>query len=250
MTDLYRHLWRSPGGRIEQCKDGRAAVRAVLGFANAEKVAELEAWCQDQAETVLSLHDVEADEASALRVAKAIAAQVQRASFTLAALARGEPDVGPAIARAATPAAKLAQPVGLIELVEAWWREAERTGKSEPTRESNTNTIKQLVAFLGHDEAQRVTVEDVRRFEDHRLAICKPNGQLLSPTTVKNSDLAALKSVFGWGVANGRLAANPATEVTVARVSKVRLREREFTGEEAHRLLRVASALERGKELP
>lgn len=247
---LYRHLWRSPGGRIEHREDGRAAVRAVLGFAQAEKVAELEAWCQDQAETVLALHDVDADEASVLRVAKAIAAQVQRASLTLAALARGEPDVGPATARAATPAAKPAEAVGLIELVDAWWREAERTGKSESTRESYTNTIKQLVAFLGHDEAQRVTVEDVRRFKNHRLATRKPNGQLLSPTTVKNSDLAALKSVFGWGVANGRLAANPATDVTVARVSKVRLREREFTAEEARRLLRAASALERGKELP
>lgn len=250
LTDVYRHLWRSPGGRIEPREERGIAVRAALSFAQAEKVAELEAWCRDQAETVLSLHDVEADDASILRVAKAIAAQVQRASLTLAALARGEPDVGSATAHAATPAAKPAKAVGLIELVEAWWREAERTGKSESTRESYTNTIKQLVAFLGHDEANRVTVDDVRRFKDHRLATRKPNGQLLSPTTVKNSDLAALKSVFGWGVANGRLAANPATEVKVARVSKVRLREREFTAEEARRLLRAASALERGKELP
>jgi integrase len=249
-TDLYRHLWRSSGSRIEHREDGRAAVRAVLSFAQAEKVAELEAWCQNQAETVLSLHNVEADEASVLRVAKAIAAQVQRASLTLAALARGEPDTTSAPVPHAAPAAKPAKAVGLMELVEAWWREAERTGKSESTRESYTNTIKQLVAFLEHDEAHRVTVEDVRRFKDHRLATRKPNGQLLSPTTVKNSDLAALKSVFGWGVANGRLAANPATDVTVARVSKVRLREREFTAEEAHKLLRAASALERGKELP
>lgn len=248
-TDLYRHLWRSPGGRIEHREDGRTAVRAALTFAQAEKVAELEAWCQDQAETVLALHDIEADEASTLRVAKAVAAQVQRASLTLAALARGEPGVGPTPVPTAAPAAKPAQAIGLIELVEAWWREAERTGKSESTRESYTNTIKQLVAFLGHDEALRVTVEDVRRFKDHRLATRKPNGQLLSPTTVKNSDLAALKSVFGWGVSNGRLADNPATDVTVARVSKVRLREREFTPEEARRLLKAASATERGKEL-
>ncbi len=188
-TDLYRHLWRSSGSRIEHREDGRAAVRAVLGFAQAEKVAELEAWCQDQAETVLSLHDVEADEASVLRVAKAIAAQVQRASLTLATLARGEPDTTSAPVPRAAPAAKPAKAVGLMELVEAWWREVERTGKSESTRESYTNTIKQLIAFLKHDEAHRVTVEDIRRFKDHRLASRKPNGQLLSPTTVKNSDL-------------------------------------------------------------
>lgn len=56
--------------------------------------------------------------------------------------------------------------------------------------------------------------------------------------------------MFGWGVANGRLTDNPAIDVTVARVSKVRLREREFTAEEARRLLKAASGLERGKELP
>ena len=205
-TDLYRHLWRSPRGRMEHREDGRTTMLAVLTFAQAQKVAELEAWCRDQAETVLALHDIEADNASILRVAKAIAAKVQRASLTLAALARGEPDAGPATTRATTPAAKPVKAVGLIELVEAWWREAERTGKSDSTRESYTNTIKQLAAFLGYDEAHRVAVEDVRRFKDYRLAARKPNGQLLSPTTVKNSDLAALKSVFGWGVANGRLA--------------------------------------------
>lgn len=249
-TNLYRHLWRpTTTGRVELHEDGRVAVRAVVGFSQAEKIAELEAWCRDQAETVLSLHDVVADEASVLRVAKAIAAQAQRASLTLAALARGEPDITSVPVPNAAPATNPAKPIGLTELVEAWWREAERTGKSESTRVSYTNTIKQLTAFVRHDEAHRVTVEDVRHFKDYRLATRKPNGQLLSPTTVKNNDLAALKSVFGWGVANGRLTHNPAADVTVARVSKVRLREREFTAEEARQLLRAASALERGKKL-
>ncbi|WP_246687911.1 DUF6538 domain-containing protein [Methylobacterium sp. WL93] len=249
-TDLYRQLWHPRVSRTETREDGRVAVHATLDFAQAEKVSELEAWCLDQAETVLALHDIEVDEASARRVAKAIAAQVQRASLTLAALARGEPEAGLATAREATPAAKPpVKAVGLMELVEAWWREAERTGKSDSTRESYTNTIKQLAAFLRHDEAHRVTVDDVRRFKDHRLASRKRNGQLRSPTTVKNSDLAALTSVFGWAVANGRLAENPALGVTVAKVTKVKLREREFTVAEARILLRAASHLKPGREL-
>ncbi|GEP12506.1 DUF6538 domain-containing protein [Methylobacterium gnaphalii] len=141
-TDLYRHLWRSLGGQIEPREGGGVAVRTILSFAQAEKIAELEAWCRDHAETVLALHDIEADEASTLRVAKAIAAQVQRASLTLAALARGEPDAGPATAPGATPTARPAKGSGLIELVEAWWQEAERTGKSDSTRESYTNSIR------------------------------------------------------------------------------------------------------------
>ena len=31
-----------------------------------------------------------------------------------------------------------------------------------------------LVAFLGHDDAKRVTPEDVVRFKDHRLASVNP----------------------------------------------------------------------------
>lgn len=250
-TDLYRHLWRPLNGCIAAREDGRVTVRAALNFAQAAKVGELEAWCRDQAETVLALHDIEADEASALRVAKAVAAQVQRASLTLATLARGEPEAGQPTARDATTAANSSvKAVGLIELVEAWWREAERTGKSDSTRESYTHTIKQLAAFLRHDEAHRVVVDDIRRFKDHRLASRKSNGQLLSPTTVKNSDLAALKAVFGWAVDNGRLAENPALGVTVAKATKIKLREREFSVEEARTLLRAASHLKPGRELP
>ncbi|GJE55550.1 Tyrosine recombinase XerC [Methylobacterium thuringiense] len=250
-TDLYRHLWRPLSNRIERREDGRVAVRAILDIAQAEKVSELEAWCRDQAETVLALHDIEADEASSLRVAKAVAAQVQRASLTLSALARGEPEASSATVRAAVSTAKPStKAVGLTELVEAWWQEAERTGKSDSTRESYTNAIRQFSAFLGHNEAHRVTVDDVRHFKDHRLASRKSNGQLLSPTTVKNSDLAALKAVFGWGVANGRLTENPAKSVTVAKVTKAILREREFTLDEARALLREASQLKPGRELP
>lgn len=248
--DLYQHLWRPLDGRIAPRADGQVAVRATLNFAQAEKVRELETWCRNQAETVLALHDIEADEGSTLRVAKAVAAQVQRASLTLATLARGEPEAGSATGRAGTAANSPVKAVGLIELVEAWWREAERTGKSDSTRESYTNTIKQFAAFLRHDEAHRVTVGDVRRFKDYRLASRKSNGQLLSATTVKNSDLAALKAVFGWAVDNGRLAENPALGVSVAKATKVKLREREFTVEEARILLRAASLLKPGRELP
>jgi hypothetical protein len=241
-TDLYRYLWRPSSGRLESCDGGRLAVRAVLDFGSVEKVEELERWCRLQAETVLDLHDVDADEGSTLQVAKAIAAQVQRASLALAALARGEPE-GPFTApqAAAAPMPKsTVKPVLLSALIEAWWREAERTGKSPSTRESYTNTMRQLHAFLGHEDAHRVTADDLRRFRDFRLASKKRNGEPLSAATVKNSDLAALKSVFGRAVADGRLSDNPAVAVNVAKVVKVKLREREFTTEEARAILHAA----------
>lgn len=250
-TDLYRHLWRPSSARLEKGKDGRISVKADLDAVRAERVNELEGWCRLQAETVLDLHDINADEASILRVAKAIAAQVQRASLTLAALARGEPEAASATSQAtARPSRPALKPVRLSELVEAWWQEAEQTGKSESTRESYTNTIRQLHAFLEHEEAHRITADDVRRFKDFRLSSKKRNGEFVSATTVKNSDLAALKSVFGWAVTHGHLSENPAAEVSVSKVAKVKLREREFSDEEAHAILRAASQLQPGKELP
>jgi integrase len=249
-TDLYKYLWR-PSLFFECRQNGPADSPAELNIVQGMKVRELEAWCRDEAETVLFVNDIVANDENILRVAKAIATQIQRASLTLAALAQGEPE--PARSSGCTTAAAkppTVKPISLSALVEAWWREAERTGKSPSTRESYTNTMRLLVDFLGHDDAHRVTTEDIIRFKDYRLASSKRNGKLISATTVKNSDLAGLKSVFSWAVANRRLVANPAAAVRVSNVAKTKLREREFSDEEACTLLRAALELQQGREQP
>jgi hypothetical protein len=99
--------------------------------------------------------------------------------------------------------------VSVIGLVEEWWREAEAGGRKPSTYESYRNTIAAFVAFLGHEDARRVTAEDVIRFKDHRLASTH-RGRRISAKTVKDSDLAGLKTIFGWAVANRRMPSNPA----------------------------------------
>ena len=65
---------------------------------------------------------------------------------------------------------------------------------------------------------------------------------------MKDTDLAALKTVFGWAVANRRLATNPATGVTV-RVGKTqKLRSKGFTDQEASLILKAALAYVPGAE--
>ena len=101
----------------------------------------------------------------------------------------------------------------LTSLVEGWWLEAKARNLKPSTRESYSNSMKALIAFLGHDSI-RVTVEDIRRFKDHRLATINPrSGRPISAKTVKDSDLSGLKTVFGWGVANGKMSSNPAQGV-------------------------------------
>ena len=250
-TDLYRHLWRSSAAKIKRNEDGRTKVQATLDYGQMEKVRELEAWCLDHAETVLDLHDVETDEVSADRVARAIAAQVQRASLTLASLSRGEPIAD--VNSVSTPPAQTAgvPPISLTGLLAAWWSEAQAAGRKPSTYESYRNTLAAFVAHLGHDDAGRVTGDHVVAFKDHRLSTpSKRTGKVPSAKTVKDSDLAALKTVFGWAVTNRKLAANPAAGITIKLGKAPRLRSKGFTDAEAVTILAAARDFQPGREAP
>lgn len=108
-----------------------------------------------------------------------------------------------------------------------------------------------FVSYLGHDDASRVTRDDVVGFKDHRLASTNPrNGRPISAKTVKDSDLAALKTVFGWAKANGRMNTNPAEGVTIKLGKPRKLRSKGFTDAEAKAVLNTALRLRRGQERP
>ena len=62
----------------------------------------------------------------------------------------------------------------LSGILAGWWREAQATGRKPSTYESYRNTVAGLTKFLDHNDASRVTPEDVVRFKDHRL--CASHG--------------------------------------------------------------------------
>jgi hypothetical protein len=137
----------------------------------------------------------------------------------------------------------------LTGILEGWWREAKATGRKPSTYESYSNTTAGLVAFLGHDDAKRVTPEDVVRFKDHRLAYINPRtGKPISAKTVKDSDLSGLKTLFGWAVSNRRLPGNPVTGITIKLGKSQKLRGKGLTEEEAKALLSAALKVARGGE--
>ncbi len=139
----------------------------------------------------------------------------------------------------------------LTGLVVAWWKEEKARGLKPSTHESYSNTMKAFVAHLGHDDASRVTSDDVRAFKDHRLATVNPRtGRTISAKTVKDNDLAGLKALFGWGVANGKMASNPAAGVTLKTQRTRKLRGKGFTDEEAEAILKAALMVTRGKDRP
>lgn len=134
-------------------------------------------------------------------------------------------------------------------LVDAWWVEAKALGRKPSTLESYRNTMAGFVAYLQHDDPQRVTRADVVGFKDHRLATVNPRtNRYISPKTVKDSDLAGLKTLFGWACSNGKMATNPAEGVTLKLRKARKLREKWFTDAEARAILQAAYWLEQDGE--
>ncbi|AWN49517.1 recombinase XerD [Methylobacterium terrae] len=144
-------------------------------------------------------------------------------------------------ARTNRPADAAPPKTTLSGLVADWWAERKAAGTKLGTFERYRQAVANLSAFLKHDDADRVTVEDVIRFKDHRLASISPRtGKTLSAQTVKSGDLNGLKVIFGWAVANKRLASNPAKDVTLKLGKPQKLRGKGFTDEEASAILRAA----------
>lgn len=132
----------------------------------------------------------------------------------------------------------------LTALVEDWWKEAKAAGRKQSTYESYRNTMAKLVAFLKHDRVDGVTPEDIVRFKDYRLA----SGA--SAKTVKDSDLAGLKTIFGWAVMNRRAAIDPVAGLTIKAPKSRKIRPKSFYDDEAAAILSHAKHYVPGNEAP
>lgn len=151
--------------------------------------------------------------------------------------------------KAPTAPVKASGKVAITGLLDEWWREAQAAGRKPKTLQSYQSAINRLVAFLGHDDASRVTPEDVVAYKNHRIGQTDPRtGKPISAKTIKDSDLAGLKSVFGWAVVNRRLPENPVAGITMKVGKRRRARAPGFSDAEAAAILRAALMVERGSQ--
>ena len=97
------------------------------------------------------------------------------------------------------PAEKRSNSLTMTAMFEAWEKEAIQLNRASATPNRYRSVFANFRSFLGHDDATKVTPEDIIQFKDARL------GEGISGKTIKDADLAALKSVFGWAVENKRL---------------------------------------------
>ncbi|WP_441279830.1 DUF6538 domain-containing protein [Bradyrhizobium sp. 63_E2_N1_3] len=153
---------------------------------------------------------------------------------------RGRGDYGPDLVEVRFPEWEAdAAPSGqagltVPALFAGWELESRAGGVTEKTVSEYKSVLTRFAAFVGHDDAARITPHDVVGWKDKRLS----DGR--SPKTVKDVDLSAMKSVFSWGVRNHKLPSNPAQGVTLKIEKKVRERGKGFTDDEAAAILKTA----------
>jgi integrase len=224
---------------------GQNLTAGINALPRSDPAAGLESRFGELATWVLTEQGLTVDDETRGRLLLKVGAALQKAFWQLKRNAAGDYFPDPAAQSFGTfvPPQKAGPNVGksLTALVEAWWTEAQATGRKPSTYESYSSAMAKFVDFLGHEDVSRVSREDVIRFKNFRLGSINPrNGKRIAAKTVKDSDLAALKSIFGWAKDNDWRVDNPAEGVTLDRSTRPILRDPGFTDEEAVAILRAA----------
>lgn len=133
-----------------------------------------------------------------------------------------------------SPNALAGMPVRLLETLEAYIQEQ----RIKPSTASEWRSIiRKLIAFVGHDDARRLSVEELDRWRDMLLTETTKRGTLRDPGTVKDKYLAAVRATLNWAVEKRLIPANIATKVAVRVPRKALLRTRDFNPDEVKAIL-------------
>lgn len=266
-TDLYEGMWtKYPLPSVDPVPGVEGIAAPLPGTMPIENVLwkSMRAGCVSRAKDILVGNSFSDDSWSIDKTARAVGAALQRASLTLQRLERGEFEPGEepewlhrsadtqstdGRSRKTVVTKESTDTATLTGLVDGWWKESKAAGRKPSTYESYRDAFAYLARFLKHNDASKVTAKDIIAFKDHRLSTPSPKtGKIISAKTFKDSNLSALKVVFGWGVANGLVAHNPAVGVTLKVGRPARHRSKGFSDEEAKTILSGALSHQRGQE--
>jgi integrase len=197
------------------------------------RVAQMEKWCFEIADERLAVLGIKVDEQGRRVSAKAISAAVQRASQTLALLAKGgmAPGAFSPAGGAVSTAVQSQSPLPLADLVKGWAAEQRPTAK---TQYEWTRVARQLADYLGHSDARRLTTEDLIGWKQSMVEAG------LRPKTIQDAKLAPMRAILQWGAQNKHIMSNPAEGVSLDARSKHGEKKRGFTDDEARVILRAA----------
>lgn len=232
------------GGRLfgppKTLKEITAQAERLSDFSVLEtpdsKIFRMEQACLDAANDYLTASEVLVDDQNRRTMARALGIAIQRASMTLARLARGESiqdfsfshtSVAPGPAKAAARQ----RAVTFQDLLNGWAAERRPVAK---TVYEWSRVFRELEKHLGHTDAHRLTPENLIDWK----AVMVSAG--LRAKTIQGSKLSPVRAILQWGVQNKLLGSNAAEGISLDVKAKQGERKRSFTDEEAKIVLRAA----------
>ncbi|MCP8890853.1 site-specific integrase [Sphingomonas faeni] len=117
----------------------------------------------------------------------------------------------------------------LLETFDAYTRAA---GMTPLTAQDWRRHIVHLKDFLGHDDAAKITTDDLMRWRDELL-----KDGTRQANTVRGRYLGSIRAMLSWAVSERKLPVNVALNIKVHGKEKPELRSKDFTDDEALRIL-------------
>ena len=199
----------------------------------------------DECTRLLERESLKLDDRSAAELGQRMADLYH--SFCTLMIRRAGGDYGEDPVLAGMPDWKPAEPVRVrtndgATITELFDRYVAERKPAPATEKAWRRLLGHLRAYLGHDDATRVTPKDIVGWKDKLLAEPNANGELRTARTVNDTYLAAARTVLGWGVENHLLASNPAAMIKVRVPKRQRLRDPGFSDEEARTILAATLA--------
>ena len=146
----------------------------------------MEQFCRDQVEELLKSRELKADELSRSKIEKAFGAAIQRASLDLAMLAKGGFASAPSSQPAMSTAVGANEPVTFETLIVGWASERQPVQKTIYTYK---HALGNLAAFLGHDDATRLTSQNLVAWKAKMIEAG------LHPRTIRDAKLAPVRAM-------------------------------------------------------
>ncbi len=137
-------------------------------------------------------------------------------------------------------AAPLHTPVPLMPLFDVYVRES---GMEPASEKSARQCLSHLTAFLKHDDASKVTPDDIVRWKEHLLIEDRiGGGGPREARTIRDKYLASARALYAWAYENLKIRPNPVDGIGIRVPKKPKLREKGFTDAEAKTILDASSA--------
>ncbi|WP_163006023.1 tyrosine-type recombinase/integrase [Methylobacterium brachiatum] len=213
--------------------EGAALTETINSIAPSGETRALEQRVGRLAFWVLQRQGIEVDDETRLALLRRIAVAALDAGHALKRMAAG--DYRPDLTAERFPpyqAKKTAGGITFTDLFERWRKE---TKPAASTATTWRGIVASLAKSAGTDDAANITSRDVVLWKDGRIA----EGRALK--TIADSDLACIKSLYRYGLANHLVTANPADGVRVTIKKRAGERMLGYCEQGVARLLDIAS---------